>query len=91
MSVMMRSDKKIPALTQAHKVLDQHINIAEQIKQVCVYVCEGEGRCVCVYVCVCLCACVCVCLCVCVCMCMCMCMCMHVLSPYASSDYEAYR
>ena len=26
--------KKIPALTQAHKVLDQHINIAEQIKQV---------------------------------------------------------
>jgi hypothetical protein len=39
--------KKIPALTQAHKVLDQHINIAEQIKQVCV---KEEGVCVCMYV-----------------------------------------
>ena len=27
--------KKIPSLTLAHKILDQHINIAEKIKQVC--------------------------------------------------------
>lgn len=55
--------KKIPALTQAHKVLDQHINIAEQIKQVrvCVgEVVEGRGGDVCVSVSVYICVCVCV-------------------------------